>query len=77
MPKDMPREQLLIHAEIVLKSFADLGIPAEVHFKFTCGRCGTRCTFVEPNLLREKGECHKCGWLTNVEEGGFLLQANI
>lgn len=70
---DLPREELLRRADIVIKSFRENHIKADVHFKFTCGRCGERCMLSEPNLLPENGECHKCGAITKLGQGGFTL----
>lgn len=46
---------------------------ATVHFKFTCERCGARCTFSEPNTIYRNGECMDCGWATNDIPGYGLL----
>jgi hypothetical protein len=74
---DLPREELIRHAEIVLRSCAECGTEAEVHFKFTCEKCGTRCTLVEPNNLFEKGECHQCGHTTVITKGGYALHMTL
>jgi rRNA maturation endonuclease Nob1 len=76
-PNDLPNEELLRHANIVIQSFTDLGIKAEVYFKFTCANCGNRCALDQPNVLFEKGTCDKCGHLTHITEGGFLLKAEV
>ncbi len=69
-PRNLPREQLMAAAEEVLKRYHP---HAEVLFKFTCGKCGARCTLREPNVLYEKGECFSCGHETVITEGGFTL----
>ena len=68
-PKDLPREQLAALAERVLSSNGR----SKVYFKFTCRRCGARCTFAEPNTLFETGECNVCGAISPVDEGGFMM----
>ena len=45
----------------------------DVHFKFTCGRCGERLTLQEPNTLYEYGECFTCGYETKLDKVGFLV----
>lgn len=66
---DLPRKQLMAHAEATLLKTPN----AKVYFKFTCANCGERVTFSEPNILYERGECCKCGHITEVVEGGYLL----
>jgi hypothetical protein len=51
----------------------NLGPRAKVHFKFSCDRCGQRNMFQEPNKLFESGECIRCGYVTEVVRGGYLL----
>ena len=68
-PKDLPREQLAAVAEKALAS----GGRSKVYFKFTCRHCGTRCTFAEPNVLFEVGECNAGGKPSPVDEGGFMM----
>ena len=64
-------------AQVALDMFEKQGTPAEVHFTYTCEKCGTRCTLSEPNMLRENGECCVCGHTTTITEGGFTLIANL
>jgi len=74
---DLPREELMARAQAALDQFARQGTPAHVNFKFTCERCGTRCTLSDPNTLYEEGECFQCGHTTKIEKGGFALTANL
>lgn len=67
---DLDRDELLRRANL---AFEDSGVPVDVWFKYTCEHCGERCTFQEPNMLYENGECHKCGKTTVVKVGGFCL----
>lgn len=69
-PGDLPREELISAANKVLEEST---VPVDLCFKFTCEHCGERCTFQEPNMLYEKGECHKCGKETTVKFGGYSL----
>ncbi len=68
---DLPREELLAHANATL---ARLPAGAKVYFKFTCENCGERVLFQEPNILYEEGECCRCGHLTKILAGGYLLE---
>lgn len=68
-PQDLPREELMQLAHETLVQYPG----AEIHFKFTCGHCGTRCTLQEPNTLYESGECFECGKLTPITHGGFMV----
>lgn len=70
---DRPRDEILALAEHVLQLYESKGHKAEVKFKFTCAHCGERCTLVESNMLRESGECFKCGKITPLEKAGFML----
>ena len=72
-PKDLPKEELLAHADRMLKQHPG----ANVFFKFTCENCGERVTFCEPNVLYESGECCKCGHITEIERGGYLLDLKL
>ena len=76
-PSNLPREELLDRAREAVAMFAAQGVDAYVNFKFTCERCGTRCTLSEPNTLYENGECCQCGHTTKISEGGFSLTANL
>lgn len=73
---DLPREELMKRAAEVT---ADDGTwpGANILFKFTCEHCGERCTLVEPNVLYENGECHKCGKTTKIDYGGFTIHMVI
>lgn len=68
---DYPRDEIQRKAEAAI---ARHGGPtrAQVFFKFTCGTCGARCTFQEPNRLYESGAC-ACGATTRVDVAGFAL----
>jgi hypothetical protein len=76
-PTNLPRAELLKRAQAAIDMFLAQGTPAHVNFKFTCERCGTRCTLSEPNMLYETGECFVCGHITKIVEGGFSLTANL
>ncbi len=69
---DYSRAEILTLADAAIRKY---GGPkrAEVFFKFSCQQCGERCTFNEPNVLWEVGECHACGSKTVVERAGFAL----
>lgn len=71
-PRDLPRDELLRCAEEAVERYGPI---AFVHFKYTCEQCGERCTLEEPNMLRENGECFRCGHSQPIREGGFLLVA--
>jgi DNA-directed RNA polymerase subunit RPC12/RpoP len=65
--KDLDRREALIRAN----GWASRGW--NVYFKYTCEKCGERCTLAEANLLTEYGECYECGHETKLEKVGFLL----
>jgi hypothetical protein len=70
---DISRDELMKRANQFLKEFPD----SEVFFKFTCRKCGERCSFSEPNILYENGECFKCGFVTTITEGGFMVSMSL
>ena len=72
-PTDYPREEILKKAIQALEQFPG----AKVYFKFTCSHCGERCTFQEPNMLYESGECCKCGKDSPVTMAGFSLEMKL
>jgi hypothetical protein len=74
---DLPREELLRAADRAIMEFTGANQVAQVRFKFTCEKCQTRCTFTEPNMLFETGDCSVCGHTTVVKEGGFLMEIKI
>jgi hypothetical protein len=76
-PSNLPRAELLRRAEEAIQQFRREGVEAYVNFKFTCERCGERCTLTEPNMLRDTGECCSCGHVSRIIEGGFALTANF
>lgn len=67
---DLPRDQLMKAAQEAIQRHRGFAV---VYFKFTCRRCGARCTLAEANMLREKGECAECGFVTPITQGGFML----
>ena len=69
---DYNRDTIMAMAEKALRDFG-----GEVHFKFTCAHCGTRCTLADANLLYEEGECCNCGRMTKIEMAGFSLLAPL
>lgn len=71
---DLPREELMKSAEQALVTFGDV---AEVYFKFTCEKCGERCTFEDANVLHQYGLCHRCGHRMEVKKGGFMLSITM
>jgi DNA-directed RNA polymerase subunit RPC12/RpoP len=50
---------------------------AQIFYKFTCAKCGSRQTFSEPNTLYPWGDCEECGSRTEVTEGGFDLYLKL
>jgi hypothetical protein len=66
---DYPIEELMKRADAYVAQFGEGNV--DIHFKFTCEKCGERCMFEEPNKLFERGDCHKCGHSTVVKKGGF------
>lgn len=72
-PKDLPRRELMVLADETLKKYPG----AVVHFKFTCGYCGARCTLSDPNVLYETGQCYNCGHDTTITQGGFMVMTKI
>ncbi len=73
---DYPR---LVIMEMATKTILEYGGPtrARVRFKFTCEKCGTRCTFNEVNVLWERGECFACGHDQPIEKAGYVLELGI
>ena len=63
---DLPVSELLRRADEIIEK------GGMVLFKFTCGKCGARQTFEEPNTLFVRGECEECGHITLISEGGFM-----
>jgi PHP family Zn ribbon phosphoesterase len=74
---DLPRKELIRRAESLMWKAAEQGAEIEIYFKFTCEACGERCTLNDVNTLYEKGECAKCGHITTIEKGGFMVQFNV
>jgi len=75
---DLPRAELLIQAQAALDHLATRpGNKADVHFKYTCENCGERCMLSEPNMLRERGTCYRCGHETEIERGGFTVIIDV
>lgn len=73
---DYPRDEIQRMAEAAIRQHGG-STTARVFFKFTCGRCGARCTFNEPNRLYTEGECHACGFMTSIERAGFALHVAL
>lgn len=75
-PGDLSPKQI---KELAERAILDMGGPSqcEVHFKFTCQWCGTRCTFIEPNVIFESGECLKCQKTTLITLVGFSVHIKI
>jgi ribosomal protein S27E len=68
---DLPLTELYIEAE------ARIAEGYIVFFKFTCEQCHARLTFSEPNTLYTDGECDKCGHVTHLKYGGFLIVKRV
>lgn len=66
-PKDIPRADAVARAEKLIRPGCD------VYFKFTCEKCGERCTLSEPNKIYPRGECCKCGHEMPLEMIGFAV----
>lgn len=75
-PKNLPREELLRHAQSSLDALGN-GVEARVMFTFTCENCKERVTLSEPNVLYESGECCVCGHTTEIKEGGYSLEVKL
>jgi predicted RNA-binding Zn-ribbon protein involved in translation (DUF1610 family) len=71
---DLARDELCKAAEEAMDKWGD---QLEIHFKFTCPNCGTRCTLQEANKLYESGECHQCGVTAPITHGGFMLMIHV
>lgn len=71
---DLPKAELVKEAE---RQIGLSPVPAQVFFKFTCEKCGERCTFETPNTTFETGECAACGHETPFTKGGFMLQMQL
>lgn len=41
--------------------------------KFTCGHCGARQTFEEPNVLFAAGKCEECEQTTLLNKWGVVV----
>lgn len=73
-PKDIPGhlQQVLAHADALIRQGDRI-----VHFKYTCGKCGARQTFEEPNQMFSSGLCEECQHETNLFDPaanvGFML----
>lgn len=72
---DLPREVLMDRAEQTRRHYGPQY--TDIFFKFTCEKCGERCTLETANQLPEKGVCHKCGHHTEIVEGGFLIAKKV
>lgn len=67
---NLPRVELMNAAKRVAAE-----VPGSViYFKVTCSHCRQRITFAEPGKLYETVECCECGKITEVTEGGMLMQ---
>lgn len=72
---DLPVEELV---ELAHRTRTQAGLATTtVYFKFTCGECGERCTFQEPNRYFEFGECAACGATTPFNKGGITVHFNM
>ena len=41
-----------------------------VYQQYTCSMCGSRQTMQSPNSFYERGNCEKCGFVTNIKARG-------
>jgi len=75
-PGDLSRAKLIETADRVVKEY---GGPkrVDIHFKFTCSWCGTRCTLNDANILYASGECAVCGKETEIVAGGFSVEIKL
>ena len=64
----LPEQQKVIkNAEALIQQGID------VYFKYTCAKCGERCTFEEMGHLYKQGRCEACGHLTNTDSAEAKL----
>ncbi len=70
---DYPRDVIVKMARDVVRRY---DCKVDVHFKFTCPKCGRRCMFEEPNQLFERGICDGCGADEPVHRAGYSLVIN-
>lgn len=70
---DLPKAELLQHANETLMALEARGRRAQVYFKSTCPQCGMRVTFNEPNVIFDEAECAWCGHVYPFTKGGYLL----
>jgi len=73
---DYPRDEIVQKAEDAIRLYGGPS-KASVHFKFSCEKCGTRCTFEKPNTLYASGTCYACGHETVVDKAGFSLALDL
>jgi hypothetical protein len=74
---NLPRQKLLERAAAVQRGFLAEGMAVKIRFKFTCEKCGERCTLCDANILYETGECYSCGHTTRINEGGFSVEFSL
>ena len=67
--EDLPIQELARMADEAIRMTG-----GRVYFTYTCGGCGGRVRFDEPNTLYERGHCDRCGWTTVLQQGGFDLE---
>jgi hypothetical protein len=70
---DYDRNEILRRASLARSQYKG----GDIYFKFTCEKCGERCTFDQPNYLFEFGECCACGHSQKITQAGFALMARI
>lgn len=69
-PTDLPIDELMEAAnDVRLRGRGRV----DIHFKYTCEKCGARNTLAEPNTLYQFGECEDCGHHTRITRGGYLI----
>jgi hypothetical protein len=71
---DLPKDELMRHAEDAMRSFAKKGLAIDAYFKATCPNCGKRMTFNDPNIIYDKMECVLCGTVFPFTKGGYLVK---
>lgn len=70
------------HLHAVLKDADEqIALGHSVFFKFTCLKCGQRCTFEEKNTLYRQGRCEECQHVSDLHDPkinlGILLVASF
>lgn len=72
---DLSRRQIMRAAKVAMMNAQRQTPHGEVYvlFRYSCEKCGTRCTFNDKNRLPLTGQCFRCGYVQNVKRAGFML----